>query len=314
MSNENVPVIVLDADEYVRDTNRAARTLFAELDDAEDTLLETALPQVVECIGSDDPILEVQREGQVRYYRITEVGDETAKARPGRTIVFTDVTDREMYREELELQNERLEQFASLVSHDLRNPLNVASGRFELLREEVEVAAENEHVDAIERALGRMNDLINQMLTLAREGKPVEQWDAVLLSSVVRGSWEMVETNNAELRVIDDFEFRADPARLERLFENLFRNAVDHGGPDVTVTVGELSDGPGFYVADDGPGIPDGGRDSVFEPGYTTNDEGTGFGLAIVSEVAAAHRWDIRLTEGDAGGARFEIVGTEPVA
>jgi len=81
------------------------------------------------------------------------------------------VTDRERYREELERQNERLEQFASLVSHDLRNPPNVATGRFELLREEVVMAADNENAEAVERALTRMDDLINQILTLAREGQ-----------------------------------------------------------------------------------------------------------------------------------------------
>jgi len=98
----------------------------------------------------------------------------------------------------------------------------------------------------------------------------------------------MVETDTAELRVDDDLAFKADPARLKRLFENLFRNALDHGGPDVTVTVGALSDKPGFYVFDDGPGIPEGDGDSVFEPGYTTREEGTGFGLAIVAEMVTA--------------------------
>jgi len=104
----------------------------------------------------------------------------------------------------------------------------------------------------------------------------------------------MVETDTAELRVDDDLAFKADPARLKRLFENLFRNALDHGGPDVTVTVGALSDKPGFYVFDDGPGIPEGDGDSVFEPGYTTREEGTGFGLAIVAEMVTAHGWTIQ--------------------
>jgi len=95
---------------------------------------------------------------------VTETPYGTVKSGLGRTIVLTDVTDRERYREELERQNERLEQFASLVSHDLRNPLNVATGRFELLREEVVMAADNENAEAVERALTRMDDLINQIL------------------------------------------------------------------------------------------------------------------------------------------------------
>jgi len=313
-AERDTPVIALDVDNYIRDTNRAALTLFPEIDGAEGAHLETSLPQVADCLDSDNPILKVQQEGSTRYYRVTETPYGTVKSGLGRTIVLTDVTDRERYREELERQNERLEQFASLVSHDLRNPLNVATGRFELLREEVVMAADNENAEAVERALTRMDDLINQILTLAREGQPVEQWDAVSLSSVAKGSWEMVETDTAELRVDDDLAFKADPARLKRLFENLFRNALDHGGPDVTVTVGALSDKPGFYVFDDGPGIPEGDGDSVFEPGYTTREEGTGFGLAIVAEMVTAHGWTIQVTESETGGARFEILGVESVA
>ncbi|MDL0120048.1 histidine kinase N-terminal 7TM domain-containing protein [Halobacterium salinarum] len=309
----DVPVIALDADNHIRDTNRAARTLFPNLDGTESTHLETILPRVADCLDSDEPILKMQQEGSIRYYRVTEAPYGTTEAGLGRTIVLTDVTDREMYRGELERQNERLERFASLVSHDLRNPLNVATGRFELLREEEEITA-NTHAEAVDRALTRMDDLIEQTLTLAREGKPVDQWDAVSLSSVASGCWKMVETNTAELRVADDLEFKAGPTRLQRLFENLFRNALDHGGPDVTVTVGALPDQAGFYISDDGPGIPESDRDSVFDLGYTTREEGTGFGLAIVDEMVAAHGWGIEVTEGDVGGARFEITGIETVA
>lgn len=312
-AERDTPVIALDADNHIRDTNRTARTIFPDLDGAEGTSLEVTLPQVADCLSSDDPILKVHREGQTRYYRVTDTPYGTAKAALGRTIMLTDVTDRERYREELERQNERLERFASLVSHDLRNPLSVAKGHFELLREEVEIAAENDHAAAVDRGLTRMDELIDQILTLARDGQPVKQWDAVLLSSVVGECWEMVETSTAELHFDDDLTFKADEARLQRLLENLFRNAIDHGGPDVTVSVGALPDRRGFYVSDNGPGIPEANRESVFEPGYTTREDGTGFGLAIVAEMVAAHGWEIQLTESEAGGARFEILGVETV-
>jgi signal transduction histidine kinase len=91
--------------------------------------------------------------------------------------------------------------------------------------------------------------------------------------------------------------------------ENLFRNAIEHGGEDVTIRVGGLSDG--FYVEDDGPGVPEDARDEVFEVGYSTSPDGTGFGLNIVKEIAEAHNWEITLTEGTTGGARFEITNVE---
>jgi len=79
----------------------------------------------------------------------------------------------------------------------------------------------------------------------------------------------------------------------------------------VSITVGEL-DG-GFYVEDDGPGIPEDERDSVFDAGYTTREDRTGFGLSIVKQVADAHARSIRVTEATNGGARFEITDVDVV-
>lgn len=84
---------------------------------------------------------------------------------------------------------------------------------------------------------------------------------------------------------------------------------MEHGEEGVTVTVGEFDDG--FRVEDDGPGIPEAKREAVSEAGYTTAEEGTGFGLSIVKQVAEAHDWTVRVTEGAAGGARFEVTNVE---
>jgi len=310
-AERDTPVIALDADNRIRDTNHAARSIFPGLADAQRTHLVTVLPDVADCLDSDDPLLTREQDGQTRYYRLTESSYGTSRTGLGRTIVFSDVTERERYRRELERQNDRLEQFAGMVSHDLRNPLNVAQGRFKLLSEEV--AQEDANAAAVERALTRMEELIEEILTLARDGQPVEQWDAVLLSAVVTDCWKIVETGTADICVKDDIAFKAGPTRVQRLFENLFRNAVDHSGTDVTVTVGALPDRSGFYVADDGPGTSHGERYSVFEPGFSTREEGTGFGLAIVAEIVGAHGWEVQITEGDTGGARFEIRGVETV-
>jgi len=206
---------------------------------------------------------------------------------------------------ELTRQNERLEEFASVVSHDLRNPLQVAEGRLELLKDD----CETEQVAPIERALDRMDALIEDILTLAREGDRVSEMEEVGLREVCEGCWQHVETAEATLEITTDKTIRADRSRLQQLIENLVHNAVEHGGDDVTVTVGDLGDG--FYVADDGPGIPADERESVFDAGYSTADDGTGFGLSIVKQIVDAHGWNITITESEAGGARFEITGTE---
>jgi len=224
---------------------------------------------------------------------------------------------------ELERQNDRLAEFASVVSHDLRNPLNVAQGRVELASDE----CDSEHLDAAAGAHERMDTLIADLLTLAREGERVSETEPVRLSAVVESCWETVETAAATLTVEADLWLRADESRLRQLVENLVRNAVEHGGDDVSITVGALGGGTGdgadgteseandevgFFVEDDGPGIPEGERDRVFDAGYSTSQEGTGFGLRIVEQVATAHGWSIRITEGRDGGARFEVTGVEP--
>jgi signal transduction histidine kinase len=228
-------------------------------------------------------------------------------------VISRDISERNRRERELERQNERLEEFASIVSHDLRNPLTVAEARLELAQDE----CDSEHLEDVDRAHDRMNALIDDLLTLARE--------TVDLGSLATDCWGNVVTEGSELELNTDARVRADPSRLQQLLENLMRNAVEHGstsprsqapegavehgGPSITVTVGTQEGG--FYVEDDGEGIPREEREEVFEAGYSTDRDGTGFGLTIVQQVAEAHGWTVRATEGREGGARFEITGVE---
>jgi PAS domain S-box-containing protein len=228
----------------------------------------------------------------------------------GVSVYFRDITDRKEYERELERQNERLAEFASFVSHDLRNPLNVAQGRLDLAREEG--TDDDEHLDAVARAHERMSALVSDLLALARDGAAASDSEPVDLAATARRCWETVETADASLNVDVDRTVRGDASRLKQVFENLFRNAVEHGGPGVAVTVGELDDG--FYVEDDGPGVPVDDREDVFDAGHSTSERGTGFGLSIVRQTVETHGWTVRLTEGADGGARFEITGVAFVA
>jgi len=215
---------------------------------------------------------------------------------------------RQQVTDRLQEQNEQLEQFASIVSHDLRSPLSIAQGRLELAREECDSA----HLDDVSRAQERMKNLINDLLTLAREGDAVGEFNSIPLGEFVETCWQTVGTADATLAIEIERTIRADRSRLQQLLENLMRNAVEHGGENVTVTVGALDDG--FYVEDDGPGIPEDVLDAVFDVGYSTSDTGTGFGLSIVKTIADAHGWQVEVTDGSAGGARFEITGVESAA
>lgn len=210
-------------------------------------------------------------------------------------------------KQELQHQNDRLDEFAGMVSHDLRNPLNVATGHLDLARK----TGDAKHFEAITRSLTRMERLIADVLSLARQGDAIGDTEPLALDTVARRAWDTVETGPATLHCDTDREIAVNASRVGQLFENLFRNAIEHGGEAVTVHVGWLTGRTGFYIEDTGPGIPREEQASVFESGYTTDPEGTGFGLAIVEEITRAHGWDITVTDGADGGARFEIT-TEP--
>ena len=251
--------------------------------------------------------------------------------------------DRIERERELKRKNERLEQFTSFVSHDLKNPLNVADLRLELAMED----CDSEHLRDVAVALDRMETLTDNLLTLAKAGQHVDDVESIHLATLARTCWQTVQTADADLVVDADLTVLADRTRLKQLLENLIRNAVEHGSTsrqppaddavehgstsprshapedavehgtsdaeegesDVTVTIGALAGG--FCVSDNGRGIPEADRDSIFEHGYSTADGGTGFGLAIVADIVEAHDWSIMVTDSDAGGARFEITGVE---
>lgn len=219
--------------------------------------------------------------------------------------VLREITDRLERERQLQRERDRLDEFAGVVSHDLRNPLNVAEGRLDLAMED----CASEHFAPVAQAHERMDSLINDVLSLARAGEVVGEMEPVELADLVEACWQTVETASAELVVDTETTIQADSTRLQQLLENLMRNAVEHGGEDVTITIGDLPDG--FYVEDDGPGIPEDERGSIFDAGYSTAEDGTGLGLSIVREIARAHGWAISVTESSEGGARFEVTGVQ---
>lgn len=204
---------------------------------------------------------------------------------------------------ELARQNERLDRFASVISHDLRNPLNVAQGRADLLDDE-------EHAPALERNLARMEAIIQDVLTLTRDGADITEPEPTALGPIAERAWDAVDTADAVLDCREALPvILADDSRLQQLLENLVRNAVEHGSETVTVSVTRIEGG--FAVADDGPGIPEGRREEVFESGFTTSRSGTGLGLDIVQTIGEAHGWDVTVTASADGGACFEFTNVE---
>ena len=118
--------------------------------------------------------------------------------------------------------------------------------------------------------------LVDELLTLAKQGGAVGDTEAVSFWRLAESCWETGETGDATLEIASEVTVRADEHRLHELLANLVANAVTHGRPEssdaVTVTVGATA--VGFYVADDGVGIPADRRDRIFDPGYSDHPQG----------------------------------------
>ncbi|WP_439028497.1 ATP-binding protein [Haloarchaeobius sp. DT45] len=250
-------------------------------------------------------------------------------------VMHLDITERKLAERKLERTATHLRNLTELLSHDLRNPLAVATIYTELLADDY---GSSDALEKVRLALDRMNGMLGDALALARYGAVAEedmQW--VDLAEVADRAWGTVATEQGRLAIAGTVSFRAEPKFLQHVFENLFRNAIEHAAPRtgseasgdtgsrgqrvvgqsslehaealVTVEVGPLADG--FYVADDGVGISPDDRERVFDAGYTTTADGTGFGLGIVARIVEAHGWQIRAMEAESGGARFEVTGID---
>lgn len=304
-------LLVVDTEGRIVDANPAAQELLGEPTPVGRHIAEIAPAALVDaCMGaSDEETLALSTPSGERAF------DFRRSTLPGgaRMVLLYDITERRRQAQQLERQNGRLERFGSVLSHDLRNPLNVSQGYVEMLADESE-GEEAEHARRALDGMDRMEALIDDTLALTREGPAVTQPETVELTDVARAAWQSVETGGAELELPAEMTVQCDEDRLLRLFENLFRNAVEHSADPDTLTVRVVPLPNGFAVVDDGPGIPEEKRKSVLEFGFTTSDDGTGLGLAIVTEIAEAHSWSVEVAEGEAGGARFEFHGVEPAS
>ncbi|MFC6799968.1 ATP-binding protein [Haladaptatus sp. DYSN1] len=244
---------------------------------------------------------------EVNTARISLAGDRSELVG-----VLRDVTERRHRKRELQRQNERLDEFASILAHELRNPLGIAQMYLGMAR-----AGDGAAFEQVEDAHSRIEEMINTLLDLARKGETVGDVEPLSLADVVERAWLAVDTSGATLsRDGVDRSVRADADRLLEVFENLFRNVVEHGtdgqaaanaNSSLTIRVGTTA--AGFFVEDDGTGIPAGQRKTIFDRGYSAADDGVGIGLTIVKRIVEAHGWSVAVTESEAGGARFEVTG-----
>ncbi len=204
-----------------------------------------------------------------------------------------------------------LGQLAGSIGHELRNPLSVIETSLHILRPEL---ARNEkaakHAARIGAHVELCSEIITDLLELARD-RPAQR-QSVSPRAIVEEVLGLLPSSavKVDLRIPEGLpEVRVDPGQVRQLLVNLISNAVEattgrgeRVEVDVDVVDGELR----LRVDDDGPGIPEGLRELLFEPLFTTRAKGVGLGLSLCQRVATKHGGSIVATNRPEGGARFE--------
>lgn len=309
------PVLTIDKKHRISDINPAAKHIFPNTEPGDDfttTAPDTLVDLILDNDNSDHTNdggaikadIKLDTPDDTRYYDVHRSHLHSDSTHLGHAIILRDITALKRKQDELVRQNERLDDFASILAHDLRNPLSTAKGWTDAAQDQENV----EHLDKVHNAHDRIGNIIDDVLLLARQGNAIEDPEPVDIRETAEESWETVDTKNMDLEIHDDLTVQSKPSRLSNIFENLFRNSREHGGHDLTMHVGLLDNEDGFYIEDTGPGIDDDMKEKVLEHGVTTNEDGTGFGLSIITQIAEAHDWDVTVEDGKHDdGARFEF-------
>jgi signal transduction histidine kinase len=207
---------------------------------------------------------------------------------------------------------------AAGVAHEIRNPLNTISIAAQRLSSEFATGRDSEEylsiTNQIRSETKRLNEIISKFLTLAREEK--KRYTTMNLSDFITRTVEFFqpETDKLELdlsvKVEPGLQVEADADSLKQVFINLFNNAKEAlGGKSGEISVVAQAHGDTIEIAfsDSGPGVKKELREKIFTPYFTTKEAGTGLGLATVHKIISDLGGDIRVEDGDLGGARFVI-------
>lgn len=208
-------------------------------------------------------------------------------------------------RENLREERERLRRLASVLSHELRNPLMAIDGQLQLYRDRGETA----HLDAAEQNVERLGDVITDTLWLVRGDDTVSEMSMVDVMSVAEEAWATFNDDTVSLHTTSMERIPANRSLLQTVFEKLFENTLEH------TSATELSVGPyymgdyleGFYIEDNGSGFTEAELSAAFDIGIDETSGTSGIGLAVVKEIIQRHNWTISVVEGDGDGAKFEI-------
>jgi signal transduction histidine kinase len=203
---------------------------------------------------------------------------------------------------------------AAGLAHETRNPLNIIRGMAQLISKvqdgSPEIRAKSlEIISETDRVTAQLNEFINY--SRPREVRRAATDLNAVATEVARALNYDIEEKKIQLEVlVESVVIEADEQLLRQALFNLVLNAVQavpaHGV--IRIRASRRNNEEAFVeISDNGPGVPSEQRAEIFKPYFTTHEEGTGLGLAVVQQIVLAHGWEIECVPNDSAGALFRI-------
>jgi signal transduction histidine kinase len=215
---------------------------------------------------------------------------------------------------ELNLHLKELNLAAAGLAHETRNPLNIIRGLAHLISKQDGTSPETqaksrEIIDETDRVTAQLNEFINY-------SRPREVRRTPVNLNAVAG--EVVQTLNFDLDEkslkielqVEPIVIEADEQLLRQVLFNLVLNAIEAVPAQgaIRIRAGKRTNEEAFIeISDNGPGVSPENRAEIFKPYFTTHEEGTGLGLAVVQQIVLAHGWEISCVPNEPVGALFRI-------
>ena len=303
-------VFILDANGRVRDYNSVALDLFPELADEDRPQVAEVSRDISTRVLSDGGAVELERDGETRYFTIRTAPITVGATEVGEGIVCTDVTEIEQQRRRLERKDEQLEGFAAAITHELRNSVGTVSGHAELL---ARTASESESPEVRARAetivdeAADMERIVEELQTLARYSQTISETTVTDIGKAARSAKRQADADALGLGVERSVELRANQERLHELLRNMFVFAVQNGASNVTVRGRH----DGFTVEGDGLPLAEFDEADVFAYGNAVPDSDTAMTLPNVKTLATSHGWEVTIDSEYTEGGRIRISGVD---
>lgn len=309
------PAIFLDPDDCIRDYNQAAQTIFPGLQGSIGTPVESVSRELTKHL-TEQNVITVTQDGEMRFYEVSNSPFIAGEVKTGQLVTIIDVTERESYRRQLEEKTEQLEALNRVIRHDIRNDMAVILGWTEALQPHVTEDGQ----DALDRVLQKSHHVID-LTDITRDfvdslsGGELAEVKPVPLGVILESELEALRESHADVNVrvpdgLPEVSVRGNEM-LSSVFRNLFENAVRHNNeemPEITVFYEADAERIQLRIADNGPGVPDSQKETIFGKGEKgLESPGTGIGLYLVHTLTRQFGGQVWVEDNEPKGAIFVV-------